>query len=337
MDHEEVGAPIPFPQPVIRRGVMRKCNVTITDRNGQTRIEERVVLHTESNGFYELGRILKEAIYGQVNHAIVLVIRPDGMYYRASPVVQCAIKVYGKQRLISMANTTQEHPLAELSTMQFIGHHPNVMSPVECCMDSDYIYLIMEFCDGGELYDIVEENQVLTEPITRHYMKNILLGLQHLHSIGIAHRDMSLENVLYSRSTGICKIIDFGMSLRLPVSQTNPNLIIKIRPHGACGKKNYIGPEVLANRENFNPMFSDIWAVGVMMFIMLTGCPPVEIANASDPRYKMVVRGNIANMLQQWGINVSVEAIDLISHILREAPEERYTIQQILAHPWMNM
>ena len=71
--------------------------------------------------------------------------------------------------------------------------------------------------------------------------------------------------------------------------------------------------------------------------LLLLGCPPVEIANNSDPRYRMVVRGEVANMLQQWGINISLESVDLIIHILREIPEQRYTIQQMLAHPWMNI
>jgi serine/threonine protein kinase len=126
------------------------------------------------------------------------------------------------------------------------------------------------------------------------------------------------------------------MSLRLPRSDQT-GLIIKIRPLGVCGKKNYIAPEVLANNMNFNPIYSDIWSVGVMLFIMLTGCPPVEIANINDPRYRMVVRGDIGSMLQQWGINISLESIDLLVHILKAIPEQRYTIQQILAHPWMNM
>ena len=187
---EEIGTPIPFPVPAIRKGVMRRCNITITDDYGRTKVVEKIVLQTESNNSYEMGRVLKEAIYGQVNHSFALYVGDDGMLYRITPLVQIAIKVYGKARLRSMAHTTQERPLDELSSMQFIGHHPYIMSPLECCNDSDYIYLIMEYCNGGELYDVVEEKQSLSEQVTREYFRHILLGLQHLHNVGIAHRDM---------------------------------------------------------------------------------------------------------------------------------------------------
>jgi serine/threonine protein kinase len=169
---------------------MRRCNVTITDEYNRTKVLEKLILLTDSNSYYEIGRVLKEAIYGQVNHSFVLFLGDDGMYYRKNPPIQVAIKVYGKARLRAMAQTTQERPLDELSTMQFIGQHPHVMSPVECCADTDYIYLIMEFCNGGELYDVVEELQSLTENVARQYFRHILLGLEHLHNIGIAHRDM---------------------------------------------------------------------------------------------------------------------------------------------------
>jgi hypothetical protein len=120
LGNEEIGDPVQPPEPVLIRGIMRKLRVFA---GGDRPPVEKVVLHTESNHFYELGRVLREAIYGQVNYGIMLQSRPsdDGVYFRTDPHFQVAIKVYGKNRLRQMQGRTQENPIYEMSTMQFIG------------------------------------------------------------------------------------------------------------------------------------------------------------------------------------------------------------------------
>lgn len=148
---------------------------------------------------------------------------------------------------------------------------------------------------------------------------------------------MSLENLMYN-SNGQCIIIDLGMCLRLPLvvvdGLSRPSIIA---PQGVCGKKNYIAPEVLENTENFDATKVDVWALGIILFIMLTGVPPIESATPLDQRYRMVCAGLLGSMLEQWHMSVSNTAVDLISKILRPKPQDRLTIDEICAHPWMHV
>jgi serine/threonine protein kinase len=321
--------PLPFNPPQLGRAAIRKLPILIRE----DKVVEQVVLQTPGNNFYELGRVLREAIYGQVNHAVCLLPLDGTVYQRANPIKQVAIKVYSQARLRSMRGKTQENPVAELSAMQLIGHHPNILTALECCHDAENIYSILEFCDGGELYDVIEESGAMPEAIARGFFRQILVGLAHLQHLGIAHRDLSLENVLYSRATGNCKIIDFGMALRLPRDENGE--IMLIPPQGVCGKRNYISPEVIDNRASFNALVSDVWALGVILFIMLTGVPPVDTATPLDPRYRMVSAGLIGSMLEQWGIALSPGALDLISRMLRPSPHERLSLLEIAEHSWV--
>lgn len=191
--NELIGDPVSFPAPVVMNG--RKMNLSVITNPNNPPVD-RVVLHTQTNKFYEFGRLLKEAIYGQVQHGIMLTLN-DGKLARVlndtlQPATPVAIKVYKKANIRALRRRSQENPVQELSVMQYIGQHPNVMTPIEVCQDPEYLYLIMNFCDGGELYDKIEESQRLPEETSRNYFRQILTGLQHLQNLGIAHRGVSV-------------------------------------------------------------------------------------------------------------------------------------------------
>jgi serine/threonine protein kinase len=336
-----IADPIAFPAPIIHQSIMARVPVTISENN----VEMKIVMETSTGNFYETVRKLRDTIFGQVIHAIQLRSDEHGRLHRANPVRQLAIKVYYRCRLRSFKNKTHENPTSEIAVMQFIGKHQNVVGLLECCGDRDNIYSIMEFADGGELYDYIEQEGPISEIRAWELFGQIVLGLRHLHDAGIAHRDLTLENVMYSRS-GVCKLIDFGMSLRLPRvpsdeksnqfgndDKTRPVLLIP--PQGTCGKPNYIAPEVLENTESFNPQVSDIWSLGVLLFIMLTGVPPVAVAYDLDDRYRLICNGGLGQMLRQWGFLLSNEAVDLLHNLLRPNPADRLTIKEIIEHPWI--
>lgn len=321
----DVMSPVPFPNPTVFT-----CEVKEVMIDGRL----RPVMEVRSGNFYEFGRQLRGTIFGQVNHAIkVTYHKESGVYSRVKPLQQYAIKIYFRSKLRELNGRSQENPHQEIAAMQFVGNeHVHVMGQIECCGDNDNIYSVMDFSDGMELFDYVDQNGPLNEETAKRIFHQILLGTQRIHSMDIGHRDMSLENVMVSRS-GVARIIDFGMSLRLP--RREDGSLLNIRPQGACGKKNYVSPEVIANRAPFNPQLSDIWALGVKLFIMLTGLPVVDMAYDLDERYQMVKAGRLGQMLQHWNINLSAGAIDLMTRILRAVPSERLSLEQILAHPWM--
>lgn len=160
--------------------------------------------------------------------------------------------------------------------------------------------------------------------------------------MGVCHRDMSLENILIDEYTKSL-VIDLGMCLRIPYSNDNGGvgdvsgggLRRLIAPLIPCGKPNYISPEILTSEGPFDGFAIDIWACGVILFIMLVGLPPWEFARPEDPRYKMVVKGKLAKMLNSWQKPISPEAADLLQRMLMENPRDRLSLMEIRDHPWV--
>jgi serine/threonine protein kinase len=159
--------------------------------------------------------------------------------------------------------------------------------------------------------------------------------------MGVCHRDMSLENILvdeYTRSV----VIDLGMCLRVPYGNggavgnvSGGGLRRLVKPLIPCGKPNYISPEVLSSSEPFDGFAIDLWASGVILFIMLVGLPPWEFARPEDPRYKMVTKGKLARMLDSWKRPVSPLAADLLQKMLMEDPRQRLSLTEVKDHPWV--
>jgi hypothetical protein len=328
--HPAVAEPEPFPNPIIRRSHLRKVNIRITD----TIVEQKLIIHSLSGRFYEIGATLKKAIFGHVIHAILLKpseSNPDE-FQRTNQ--QMAIKVYSKRMLRQLQGRTQENPLMEITALQYIGNdHPNLMGQIECCTDEENIYSVMRYCQGGELFDFIDENGPLTNEQAKKMFKQLVNGLARLQELGIGHRDMSLENILYDRNE-IYVIIDFGMCLRLKKNPETGEYYF-INRQQICGKKNYIAPEVLREDPTFNPMIADIWAAGIILFIILTGVPPIDKATHADIRYTMICEGRLQEMVNNWGIDMNSEVVDLIQKLLKADPLERLTIDEILSHEWM--
>lgn len=357
----KVALPEAFPTPVILlASVGRRIRV---DASGEQ--HEVTVLGPETDSlernYYEITRVIRTAIFGSVHHAVRLLPQEDGTFRYELPHREFAIKVYNRSRLRDLQGSTQENPLVEIAAMQTLsahGEHPHVMSLVECTMDLEHVFSVMEFCDGGELYEVVDELEgPLEEADARHYIMQIVRGLQHIHSLGIGHRDLSLENVLLQRATNTCKIIDFGMCLKM---QQEPQAeaaaggagggatfasvfghprpqYCNIPPQGVCGKKNYIAPEVLCNEQPFSPIKVDVWALGIILFIMLTGYPPFEYAMDVDQRFRIVKAGQLPALLRSWGTRISPEGVDLLHRILKVVPSERPELEAILGHRWFGI
>jgi serine/threonine protein kinase len=141
-------------------------------------------------------------------------------------------------------------------------------------------------------------------------------------------------------------IIDMGMCLRVPYNDPkNPGKVTDVtrgsvrrlmKPQGVCGKHNYMSPEVAANVDAFDGFAIDLWAAGVILYIMLTGFPPYDQASRADQRFDLIVRGKLMEQLRNWDIELSEEAGDLLQNMMRLHPKERLTLAQVLQHPWVS-
>lgn len=170
-----------------------------------------------------------------------------------------------------------------------------------------------------------------------------LQGLHHLQTLGVCHRDLSLENIMVHNEN--CLIIDMGMCLRVPYNDpTRQGAIADVtrgttrrlmRPQGVCGKHNYMSPEVFANTDAFDGFAIDVWAAGVILYIMLTGFPPYDQASRTDQRFDLIINGSLARQLKSWDINLSEDAEDLLQNMLQLNPGERLSLAEVMAHPWV--
>ncbi|CAN6628270.1 probable serine/threonine-protein kinase Kcc4p [Trichomonascus vanleenenianus] len=202
----------------------------------------------------------------------------------------------------------------EVIIMKLI-EHPNVMGLYDVWENKGELYLILEYIEGGELFDYLINKGSLDEREAVTYFRQIIQGVQYCHSFGICHRDLKPENLLLDKYRNI-KIADFGMA----ALETTKML------ETSCGSPHYASPEIVAGR-NYHGGPSDIWSCGVILFALLTGHLPFDDENIR--RLLQKVQTGRYEMPQR----LSPYAKDLIARMLRLKPEDRITIPEILSHP----
>jgi len=192
----------------------------------------------------------------------------------------------------------------------------------------DSVLLVMEVCNGGELFDILFYTQQLPQNLVRTYMVQLMKGLSAIHDEGITHRDLKPQNLLLDGNYNI-KIADFGLSNIFEGDGLN---ILKTT---IIGTKGYRAPEIVLNRKYTNSC--DLFACGVIMFIMLWGYPPFETANASDNWYRPIATKKFKKFYKKHkameGLDASAK--ELLVQMLAYQPSERATLQGVQEHEWM--
>ena len=184
-------------------------------------------------------------------------------------------------------------------------------------------------------------------------------GLSCLKRAGVAHRDMSPENLMVHGDN--VYIIDLGMCLRIPSSLHDDDDVVPdydaddpadryrrdqrqrpasrrrslILPQTPCGKWYYLSPEVCLSERPFDGPAVDLWAAGVILFVMLTGSPPWEEPRLEDDNFRLMTTGHMGRMLEERVAGLSADAMDLLQSMLFLDPADRLSLEQVRAHPWM--
>ena len=207
--------------------------------------------------------------------------------------------------------------------------HPNIVRLEEVYESHTEIYLVQELCLGGELFDRLDEqpDYHYTEMECARLVKQMLSAVRYLHSKGIIHRDLKLENFLFSsvHPDSELKMIDFGLSKHFRYGEVH---------HEAVGTPYTVAPEVI--RGTYDER-CDIWAIGVISFLLLSGEPP--FGGCGGPEPLMTVRSNILNgsyafePTEIWGL-VSPQALGFIRSLLVTDPKARPTAQRAQLHEW---
>merc|ERR1712222_259105 len=212
----------------------------------------------------------------------------------------------------------------EIAIMKVMDH-PNVIKLFETFEDHRNIYLVMELCSGGELFDRIIDAGHFTEVQAAILMQQIMRALFYMHESHVCHRDLKPENFIFNSKDPIekcfLKIIDFGLSCSF-----SPGQVLNTK----AGTPYYVAPQVLAGKYDHS---SDMWSCGVIMYVLLCGYPPFYGETDADVLSKVRL-GNFSFNAADWK-NISEDAKNLIRMLLKMNPKDRYTAQQGLNHEWI--
>lgn len=217
------------------------------------------------------------------------------------------------------------------NVMKLYAYNLNCKYPEKTGQELNTILLVLEYCPGGELFDILYYTQQLDAVTARTYFIQMMHGLKACHDAGIVHRDLKPQNLLMDANYQL-KLTDFGLSFLGKDETSADNIVMKT---SYVGTRGYQAPELL-KRENYKKA-CDIFSAGVVLFILLTGYPPFEQATKLDKWYKPLTDkpSNPAKFWKQHeGCGVDKVCQDLISGMLAYKPQNRLKIEQILKHPW---
>jgi len=245
---------------------------------------------------------------------------------RAQPEKRYALKVINT-RMGDMASLNRIRE--EINILQNLGNHRSLVSLVDVDESlAGCIRLVLELCEGGELYDRIQQKQYYSEQEAKETCYNLLEACAYIHGKGIMHRDLKPENILLTSkvSNVDVKISDFGLA---KISRDYPRRLP--RSHSICGSDFYLAPEVIKQEEYGREI--DIWAVGVISYVLLSGSLPF-FHNVLHKLYRQIVERDLSFPEQAWK-NVSKGALDYILRMLQVRAGDRLTADQALQHPWL--
>ncbi|KAG7401290.1 hypothetical protein PHYBOEH_002094 [Phytophthora boehmeriae] len=281
-------------------------------------------------------RKIGDALYGEVMEC--------ELHPRSKPIHQLSSLPLGKQRRIVAVKCLSipcalnarkrvgtarilDDPLQECQVAELLanrGGHRNVVNSYYYFQEHQCLYLVGEYCADGDLHSHLAAmpNGAMNERESTQIMRQVFAGVDYLHrELNIAHRDLSLENVLMHN--GNCKISDFGLSVSA-----------KSRCVERVGKENYMAPEVVGGEE-YDPVKADIWSLGIMWFIMLTGSPLVSVASRRNNAFLAVEQWGVSTVFASWKVDTKLSArvMNLVSRMLTVDPVKRISLDEIFKHP----
>ncbi|CAF1008684.1 unnamed protein product [Adineta ricciae] len=252
----------------------------------------------------------------------------------SSVVRKCVEKATGKEyacKIMEFNDDSVEErtsTLREIQILKLVGGHPNIIDIIASFETPNYVFIVMEYCPYGELFDYLTKVVRLSEKRTRQIMASILAGVLHLHSHRVVHRDLKPENILMDSTMNV-KITDLGFAAQIAEGEALYDLF---------GTPGYMSPELLhCSQSEDAPGYGlpvDLWACGVILYTLLSGLPPFW-HRKQHLMFRMIMEGQYSMTGSDWD-DVSETAKDLIRHLLVVNPDERYTAAQALQHPFFN-
>lgn len=217
-----------------------------------------------------------------------------------------------------LVKSHQREKMAQEISLHKTLNHPYIVKLFSYFEDKDFVYIILELCRRRSLMELHKRRKAITEPETRYFMKQILLGVKYLHDAKIIHRDLKLGNIFLNDNMEI-KLGDFGLATKVDYDGE--------RKRTLCGTPNYIAPEVLTKKGHSYEV--DIWSIGCIMYTLLVGKPPFETQTLKDTYNR--IRKNEYHVPSRVG----PLANSLIVRLLQDDPKKRPLIDAMLRDDFM--
>eukprot|EP00397_Hematodinium_sp_SG-2012_P009631 GEMP01009722.1.p1 GENE.GEMP01009722.1~~GEMP01009722.1.p1 ORF type:complete len:354 (+),score=64.48 GEMP01009722.1:101-1162(+) len=258
---------------------------------------------TKTKSHYLLGETIGEGTFGKVKLGTHLTTGEN-----------VAVKILEKEGIVDVADV--ERVAREIHILKLI-RHPHIVQLYEIIETPAQLYLIMEYANGGELFDYIVANVRVKEREACKFLHQIVSGVDKIHECGVVHRDLKPENLLLDEKNNI-KIVDFGLSNTFMKGQ-----LLKT----ACGSPCYAAPEMIAGNK-YVPSLCDVWSCGVILFAIICGFLPFEDQNTAN------LYNKILNADYQVPKFVSRASRDLIAGMLTTDPTKRLDFNGVRKHPW---
>ncbi|KAM4611741.1 serine/threonine-protein kinase DCLK2-like [Polymixia lowei] len=285
-------------------GAADQTDATSPEVNGNRCVSSSII-----NEKYQVGKVIGDGNFAVVKECVE---RSTGQEY-ALKIIDKA-RCCGKEHLI-------ENEVAVLRRVR----HPSIIQLIEVDDTPTQLFLVMELVKGGDLFDAITSSTKYTERDASAMVYNLAGAIKYLHQINIVHRDIKPENLLvceYADGTKSLKLGDFGLAT-----------VVEGPLYTVCGTPTYVAPEIIA--ETGYGLKVDIWAAGVITYILLCGFPPFRSENnVQEELFDQILRGKLEFPSPDWD-SISLTAKMLIGQMLQVNVDARYTAEEVLSHPWV--
>ncbi|KAL2964646.1 hypothetical protein AAZX31_16G015800 [Glycine max] len=235
--------------------------------------------------------------------------------------LEYAVKEIDKRQL---SPKVRENLLKEISILSTI-HHPNIIRLFEAIQTNDRIYLVLEYCAGGDLAAYIHRHGKVSEPVARHFMRQLAAGLQVLQEKNLIHRDLKPQNLLLATTaaTPVMKIGDFGFARSLTPQGLADTL---------CGSPYYMAPEIIENQKY--DAKADLWSVGAILYQLVIGRPPFD-GNSQLQLFQNILASTELHFPPDALKVLHSDCLDLCRNLLRRNPDERLTFKAFFNHNFL--
>ncbi len=235
---------------------------------------------------------------------------------------EVAIKIMAKK---NMSTADLELAKTEIDILK-ICNHPNIIKLYDVFDTPEYIYIIMEYCSGKDLFSYIEKrNYKLPEPRAANIIHKLSMAIFYIHSYGIIHRDLKPENILMTDNTDNAdiRLLDFGLSKIVGPGEKCTE------PYGTLS---FVAPEVLKGKPYDKSV--DLWSIGIIAYLLMCGFLPFDDEHSEREIARQTIQDPVPYPANIWK-NLSVEAKEFVGSLLKKNPEDRISIKEVLNSKWI--